>query len=107
MQRNPICRSVIQGDSLDIEKRQLQVGEGPENETETSVRKLAEIQPPNGVRQEVIGKKRRKRTKEDLSNSPTGLGDLHDVGQGGRFKDEAFISSFGGMRGYYIQADEE
>ena len=56
------------------------MGEGPENETETSVWKLAEIQPPNGVRQEVIGKKRRKRTKEDLSNSPTGLGDLHDVG---------------------------
>lgn len=39
------------------------MGEGAEIETETPVRKLAEIQPPNGVRQEVIGKKRRKRTK--------------------------------------------
>ena len=58
----------------------MQVGEGPEIETETSVRKLAEIQPPNGVRQGIIGKKRRKRTKEYLSNSPTGLGDLQDVG---------------------------
>ena len=56
------------------------MGEGPEIETETSVRKLAEIQPPNGVRHEVTGKKRRKRTKEYLSNSPTGLGDLQDVG---------------------------
>ena len=39
------------------------MGEGIEIETETSVKKLAEIQPPNGVRQEIIGKKRRKRKK--------------------------------------------
>lgn len=31
--------------------------------TERPVRKLAEIQPPNGVRQGVVGKKRKRRTK--------------------------------------------
>lgn len=65
--------------------------------TERLVKKPREIQPPYGVRQGVMGKKRKRRTKEYLSNSPTGLGDFQDVGWGGSrgVKDESGLSGLG------------
>lgn len=49
----------------------------------------------------------KEKTKESLSNSPIELGNLQDVGLGGRIevKDEALIS--GSVRGWYMQANEE